>query len=367
MPNHRRCWMATGIRSRCPRLHRPRPNSSPGCSPTSDQSLHTNRKLNRYFGWASFCTWHCFKLSIWTNLFFGPQQRLLFRKLTGSSTAETGNSRTSQSSRGRAVENSQGKTRAAWNWDRTFQTRKCFIDQAQDRTRGGMSRERLWTDKAPTEIAVFTQVISRQPSHLSLLAFFLEGSGEAQQGNVGIWKTERGWVETFGRFQNWRNEETKVSVDVRLNWKVLASPSVDLEMSHSRFYCRRERKLFDQYQKAARAIPDKKEREEIQNLKEQVRASPFTKPPVRSCLFRVTDDQPVTALKNHRADGVSRLQLFSTFVIVLSYEFLVLSLLGWKTSCAFVFCSWQICKRNWKERNKDGRPIQPVSEIESKF
>ena len=33
---------------------------------------------------------------------------------------------------------------------------------------------------------------------------------------------------------------------------------------------RKERKLFDQYQKAARAIPDKKEREEIDNLKKQV-------------------------------------------------------------------------------------------------
>ena len=33
---------------------------------------------------------------------------------------------------------------------------------------------------------------------------------------------------------------------------------------------RKERKLFDQYQKAARAIPDKKEREEIENLKKQV-------------------------------------------------------------------------------------------------
>ena len=35
-------------------------------------------------------------------------------------------------------------------------------------------------------------------------------------------------------------------------------------------YCRHERKMFDKYQKAARAGPDKKEREEIETLKLQV-------------------------------------------------------------------------------------------------
>ena len=33
---------------------------------------------------------------------------------------------------------------------------------------------------------------------------------------------------------------------------------------------RHERKMFDKYQKAARACPDKKEREEIETLKSQV-------------------------------------------------------------------------------------------------
>ena len=41
------------------------------------------------------------------------------------------------------------------------------------------------------------------------------------------------------------------------------------------YYFRHERKMFDKYQKASRACPDKKEREEIEMLKTQVRFQDF--------------------------------------------------------------------------------------------
>ena len=38
----------------------------------------------------------------------------------------------------------------------------------------------------------------------------------------------------------------------------------------SNFFCSRERRVFEKYQKAARSMPDKKERDEIESLRGQV-------------------------------------------------------------------------------------------------
>ena len=72
-----------------------------------------------------------------------------------------------------------------------------------------------------------------------------------------------------------QDELTSVKQCAFLNSRIRLTSRVSANSYKSsfteRFRCRRERRVFEKYQKAARAMPDKKERDEIEALRAQVK------------------------------------------------------------------------------------------------
>ena len=60
------------------------------------------------------------------------------------------------------------------------------------------------------------------------------------------------------------------SFKVRSFWLIITEVRKCLEMKSPGLFFSRERRVFEKYQKAARAMPDKKERDEIEGLRGQV-------------------------------------------------------------------------------------------------